>query len=75
MSGSRYRLDRPCAYEGCETIVRCKLGFCPTHYSVAYACGFDTSCRHRCAAHSKTRLCQEHAWYTAKLRREKRRQE
>lgn len=57
---------RRCAFDGCSTLVRNELGYCPTHYSVAYACVFDESCRNRCAAHSRTRLCQEHAWYTRK---------
>lgn len=59
---------RPCVFDGCETVVTNRLGFCPTHYSIAYPCSFDAACKHRCAAHSKTRLCQEHAWYGDKLR-------
>lgn len=61
--------ERPCGYPGCETLTRTRLGYCPAHYYVAYPCSFDPLCRHRCAAHSRTRLCQEHAWYAEKLRR------
>ena len=66
-----YRLDVPCAFNGCVVTTRAKLGFCPDHYLVAHPCEFDASCRHRCAAHSRTRLCQEHAWYAGKLRRQR----
>lgn len=64
-----YRLqpERRCAYAGCEALTRARLGFCPQHYSIAHACVFDAACQHRCAAHSKTRLCQEHSWYTRKM--------
>ena len=64
--------ERECLHPDCTAPTRARLGFCPAHYSVAYACVFDASCRNRCAAHSRTRLCQEHAWYTVKLRREQR---
>jgi len=62
------RIPRPCSYEGCDIIVQNRLGFCVTHYLVAYPCEFDESCPHRCAAHSRTRLCQEHKWLAYKLR-------
>ena len=51
------------------TLTAAKLGFCVDHYLVAYPCEFDPSCKHRCAAHSRSRLCQEHVWYAEKLRR------
>jgi hypothetical protein len=52
------------------TLTAAKLGFCVDHYLVAYPCSFDPSCPYRCAAHSRTRLCQEHSWYAYKLRRQ-----
>jgi len=55
-------------FDGCETVVTNRLGFCAEHYGRAWPCSFDANCTNRCAAHSKTRLCQEHAWYGEKLR-------
>ena len=66
-----YRLDVQCSFAGCTATTRAKLGYCPDHYLVAHPCEFDASCPHRCAAHSRTRLCQEHAWYAGKLRRQR----
>lgn len=63
------RIPRPCGYEGCDVIVQNRTGFCVAHYFIAYPCAFDASCKHRCAAHSRSRLCQEHVWYAEKLRR------
>jgi hypothetical protein len=69
---SRYlRPERRCAYEGCETLTRARLGYCTTHYYVAHACVFDVACPYRCAAHNRARLCQEHAWFAGKMRRAK----
>ncbi len=66
MSSRLVKVERPCAFVGCSVMVTNRLGFCASHYSVAHPCAFDASCPHRCAAHSRTRLCQEHAWYAAK---------
>jgi len=71
VSGHPVKVARKCAHTECIEQTRARLGFCPTHYLVAYACSFDAACPHRCAAHSRTKLCQEHAWYGYKLRREK----
>ena len=59
---------RPCAFDGCAVIVKNRLGFCPPHHLIAYPCSFDAACPYRCAAHSRTRLCQEHKWFAYKLR-------
>jgi len=67
----RYKANlppRPCAFDGCDAVVKNRLGFCPTHHPVAWPCSFDESCKYRCAAHSRSRLCQEHVWYAEKLR-------
>jgi hypothetical protein len=63
------RTPRPCGYDGCTATVENRTGFCVAHYFIAYPCSFDESCKHRCAAHSRSRLCQEHVWYAEKLRR------
>jgi len=68
------RQPRICAFDGCDRVVLNRLGFCVSHHGIAWPCSFDASCKYRCAAHSKTRLCQEHAWYAEKMRREARAQ-
>ena len=68
MSGCPVKVARPCGFAGCSVPTRAKLGFCDVHYPVAWPCSFDESCLHRCAAHSRTRLCQEHKWFAHKLR-------
>lgn len=60
---------RPCSFAGCTVVVANRLGFCVEHYLVAWPCSFAESCSRRCAAHSRTHLCQEHAWYAEKVRR------
>ena len=64
------RIPRSCGYGGCDVVVQNRRGFCVAHYLVAYPCSFDPSCKHRCAAHSRSRLCQEHYWYAGKRRPE-----
>lgn len=61
------RIPRPCQYEGCNIVVQNTRGFCPKHYLIAYPCEFGPSCKNRCAAHSRRRYCQEHAWYAKKV--------
>ena len=61
-------VKRACEYEGCDVTVTNRLGFCRAHYAVAHECSFSAECRYRCAAHSRSMLCQEHAWYAGKLR-------
>jgi hypothetical protein len=68
VSGCPVKVARRCGFSGCAVLTRAKLGFCPEHYAVAWPCSFDESCPHRCAAHSRTRLCQAHKWYAYKLR-------
>jgi hypothetical protein len=62
------RIPRSCGYGGCDVVVQNRRGFCVAHYSVAWPCSFDESCPYRCAAHSRTRLCQAHRWFAHKLR-------
>jgi hypothetical protein len=71
VSGCPVKIARPCGFAGCTVLTRARLGFCDAHYSVAWPCAFDESCKHRCAAHSRTKLCQEHKWYAHKLRVER----
>ena len=63
---------RACGYPGCVTLTDTRLGFCAQHYGVAWPCSFDDSCAGRCAAHSRSRLCQEHTWYRYKAGRQPR---
>ena len=70
MSDCPVKVARLCAFAGCAVVVTNRLGFCPLHYSVAHPCSFDAACPHRCAAHSRTRLCQAHKWYAHKVHTE-----